>query len=38
VRIRRPTGTGASPLPGSKESRKEQTHISITSVRVGGDR
>lgn len=38
MRIRRPTGTGASPLPGLNRSRNEQMRTPITSVRVGGDR
>jgi hypothetical protein len=38
MRIRRPTGTGASPLPGLNGNRTEQKCAPITLVRVGGDR
>ncbi len=38
MRIRRPTGPGASPLPGINENRTNQKHIAIALVRVGGDR
>jgi hypothetical protein len=38
VRIRRPSGPNASPLPSLYENHDEQTHTSITSVRGGGDR
>jgi hypothetical protein len=38
MRIRRPTGPGASPLPCLNESRTEQMRTPITLVRVGGDR
>jgi hypothetical protein len=38
VRIRRPTGPGASPLPGLNENRNEQTRIAIAFGRVGDGR
>ncbi len=38
VRIRRPTGTSASPLPGRNENCTEQQQISITLVSIGGER
>jgi hypothetical protein len=38
MRIRRPTGPGASPLPGTKENGTEQKHFPITLVQVGSDR
>jgi hypothetical protein len=38
VRIRRPTGIGASPLPGNRENRNEQKSTVIASGRAGGDR
>jgi hypothetical protein len=38
VRIRRPTGPGASPSPGLNQNGTEQTHLAITLARVGGDR
>jgi hypothetical protein len=38
VRIRRPTRTGASPLPGIHENRNVQKLTAIASGRAGGDR
>jgi hypothetical protein len=38
VRIRRPTGPGASPLPCMNENHTEQKHTVTTLLRVGGDR
>jgi hypothetical protein len=38
MRIRRPTGPGASPLPGTKDNGTEQKHFPITLVQVGGKR
>jgi hypothetical protein len=38
MRIRRPTGPGASPLPGKNEENNEQKRITIASASIGGDR
>ncbi len=38
MRILRPTGCGASPLPGMNENGTEQTHFAIAQVSLGGDR
>jgi hypothetical protein len=38
MRIRRPTGPDASPLPGTKENGTEQKHFPIALVQAGGDR
>ena len=35
MRIRRPAGPDASPLPGMNEHRSEQKRIAITLLRVG---
>jgi hypothetical protein len=38
MRIRRPTGLGASPLPGMNENHTELMHVTIAQVNIGGDR
>ena len=35
MRIRRPAGAGASPLPGTKENGTEQKQFPITVLKVG---
>jgi hypothetical protein len=38
MRIRRPAGPGASPLPGRKENSTEQKQFPIAMAQVRGDR
>ena len=37
VRIRRPTGTGASPLPGNHENRNKQKSTALAVGTAGGE-
>jgi len=38
MRIHRPLGPGASPLPSGKDNRTNQTHLTIPQLSIGGNR